>query len=257
MQSEPHPLDTAMEALKAEVPRISDAIKNFCSVLAAADLVPPAEGEKQKQSPPHKMEHLLHCAKVVLKSINAYEPPSPEAWAETHPQGEEETGTARIEALTAYKASYALATSARRTEGAKVTKLLSRGYLRSTRCWSDSVGAVAADELARLRFPPHTVKAFLDGWARAIEPASATAAAAGESGEDLSELVWAADFSAALRVRRVARDKEVSERRERMESQADEAETLREALAAEGQMAEAADEEEEEERVVELASGEA
>ena len=70
-----HPVAVAMDALKAEMPRITDAMKNFCAYLAATDLVP--EGADATAKKPHDMAHLLAMAKVVLKEINAHELPSP------------------------------------------------------------------------------------------------------------------------------------------------------------------------------------
>ena len=249
----PHPSAAAMEALKDEQPRISDAMKNFCSVLAATDLTTPKtaasapNATKREQQRPHDFKQLISIAKVVLQAINAYELLTPDAWAQAHPQGEEESGAARIEAITTYKACAALrahAASQLGTSAPKLTKLLGRGYLRATRCWTDGVHAAAAAELARLRFPPHTVEAFLDGWSKAVDPVQGV-----DGAEDVGGLVWAADFNAALQARRVARDAEVAERRARMESGEAEADALREAMAAEEQMKE---EEEEEPRMVEV-----
>ena len=252
----PHPTAAAMEALKDEQPRISDAMKNFCSVLAATDLVTPKtpsaanagpNATKGEQQRPHDFKQLIGIAKVVLQAINAHELLAPDAWAQRHPQGDDESGAARIEALTAYKACSALrahAASALGTSAPKLTKLLGRGYLRATRCWTDGVHAAAAAELARLRFPPHTVDAFLDGWSKAVDPAQGLDVA-----DDVAGLVWAADFNGALQARRLARDREVAERRARMESGEAEADALREALAAEERMAA---EEEEEPRMVEV-----
>ena len=53
------------------------------------------------------------CAKVVLRQINEHTLQHPQDWAAAHPQGEEETGAARIEALTQYKAVHLLSVQAR------------------------------------------------------------------------------------------------------------------------------------------------
>ena len=106
-----------------------------------------------------------------------------------------------------------------------------RGRVRERRKAAEC--AAAAAELARLRFPPHTVEAFLDGWSKAVDPVQGV-----DGAEDVGGRVWAADFNAALQARRVARDAEVAERRARMESGEAEADALREAMAAEEQMKE-------------------
>jgi hypothetical protein len=232
-----HPLASEIDALKADArPCVSDAAKNFISVLSAADLVAQPD-DVQRQKKPHELAHLAECAKVVLRCINAHELPTPEAWALTHPQGDEESGADRIQALAAFRACHALrahAVAALGAEQLKLTKLVGRRYLRATRCWEDGVGDAAAAELARLRFPPHTVSAFLDGWREALshEPAESGADADADEADDALRLVWAADFGAAVRARARARVGEVHERRERMEAGDDEAEALREALAA-------------------------
>ena len=232
-----------MDALKADRPSITEAMKNFASVLGGQDLV--ADADKTKQKKPHDVNHLIEMAKVVLKCVNAHELLSPDAWAEKHPQGEDESGSDRIDSITNFRAAAALREHAISVPGAKLTKLFGRMYLRATRCWEDGVGDAAAAELARLRFPRHTVDAFLSGWAQAIEPAAAKTT----DEEDVNELVWAADFNAVLQARRRAREQEINERRERMDAGDTEAEALREALREHG-------EEDEEPRVVEIASGE-
>ena len=226
-----HPIDAAMTTLQTDLPRISDAMKNFCAFLAATDLT---AGDKQSKdkAKPHDFQHLLAIAKAVLKIINAHALAPPDAWAQRHPQAEEESGTERIEGLTMYRACHGLRAHAATAPGAKVTKLFGRRYLRATRMWEDGVGEAAAAELARLRYPEHTVHAFLTGWATAVSPGDDAAAA------DCCSLVWAADFNEALRARRAARDQEVRERVERMDASGSEADALREALAAEERMKE-------------------
>lgn len=229
-----HPLETAMDALKSDSPCITDAIKNFTSVLGGQDLV--ADADKTKQKKPHDMTHLMEIAKVVLKAVNAHDLASPDAWAEKHPQGDDENGGDRIAAITEFRAAHALREHALSAPGAKLTKLFGRRYLRATRIWPDGVGDATAAELARLRFPRHTVDAFLSGWARAIEPSVGTNDAAKQPDEEadhVSELVWAPDFNAALMARRRTREQEVIERRERMDAGESEADAIREALAAE------------------------
>lgn len=216
--------DETIASLSAEQPRMSDALKNLISIMAGQDLVPPAEADgaasKPQQRRPHEMQHLLACAKVVLKTINDCALPDPSEWASAHPQGAEEAGGDRIAALTAYKACHAMQAHAA-SQGAKVTKLLGRSYLRHTSCWADGAAAAAERELTRLRFPQATVKAFLEGFSNSLDV-----------DDDFASLVWARDFAGALDARRRARSQEVHERRERMQSGESEAQALREALAA-------------------------
>lgn len=188
-------MDAAVDALQADLPRISDAAKSMCSVLAASEIT-----RADETTPPHELPHLLTIAKVVLKRINAHELPPPDKWAERHPQGAEESGADRIDAITRFKACAAIRFKAAGA-GAKVTKLCGRAFLRATYCWEDGVAEGARSELQGV--PAHTVDAFLDGWGHAI---------AGD-GDD-ADLVWAADFNKALEARRAARREEVAERRQ-------------------------------------------
>jgi len=240
------PLEEAAATYRQDAPRISDAMKNWCSVLAGSQLTaaPSQSGETAKKV--HSMEHLLACAKTVLRLINAHALACPHEWAEEHPQGADESALDRVTALTNYKACFLLAEQIKATPGAKVTKLTGRSFLKTTGLWI-TVRQVAAKELASLRFPPHTVEAFLSGWGDAID---GTGEQDKSSLEALSPLVWAADFGAELKARQQARLEEVRERRERMETGEDEAQRLREAMLA-GPDVEDGEEEADEPRIVE------
>ena len=81
---------------------------------------------------------------------------------ELRAQGEDESGSDRLDAITAYKAVHLLSVQCRDTPGAKATKMLGRRFLQT----SGAVAAVAepaADELAKLRFPTHTLSPSLPG----------------------------------------------------------------------------------------------
>ena len=237
------PLEAVANEYRSDLPSITDAIKSFCSYLAATDLV------NQQQKPhvserdgvvtvslTHELPHLLACAKVVLKHINAHMMPHPSEWSEAHPQGDDETGSSRMDAITNYKACHLLASQLRQTPGAKLTKMLGLRYLRTTQDGWSALREAAESELAALHLPEHTVEAFLDEWALAVD------------GEDaqLTSLVWAVDFRGELEARKVARIAEVRERRDRMSRDEDESQLIRSAVAAEKESGAG-------ERVVELA----
>ena len=227
------PLEIVANVYRTDRPCVSDAMKSFCSVLAATELINADEHQTT-----HEFPHLLACAKVVLKHINALTLPLPTEWAEAHPQGDEESGTARMEAIANYKACHLLSTQLRQTAGAKATKMLGRRYLRTTNDSWPALRAAAAAELSGLCIPADTSEAFLDGWASAV---------AGED-EDLASLVWATDFQRELEARKKARLAEVRERRDRLTREEDEAALIRSAVAGAPAV-------EEDERIVELASG--
>ena len=230
-----HPLDEVADEMRADEPRITDAMKNYISYLGA--LIGQAE-DGRPQNPPDLVQ-LTTCAKVALKQCNAHRLQSSAEWAGDNPQGEHELGSDRIEALTRYKACVLLAGQVA-SAGGKVTKLLGRKYLRATKAWGE-VAPVVASELLALGIPSGVVERFVEGFSRTLEETK------GE-GEDIASLVWSSDFQAQLRARQQARQAEISERRERMQGNQDQSAMLREALR--GGMEEEA--EDEAERFVEV-----
>ena len=73
--------------------------------------------------------------------------------------------------------------------------------------------------LAASGLPEATVSAFMNAFAEALSDGGAN-----------SDLVWSTNFNDALRARQIAREREVAERVQRMESGEAEADMLREAL---------------------------
>lgn len=252
-----HPVETAMAAMQADTPRISDAMKNYCSVLAgnaagAADtaFAPPASAASASSAPPpppprYELRDLLDMAKVALKAINDFELPEPAQWNVLHPQADDESGTSRMDALARYRAATLLAARCREAasapsatpaaKAAKATKLLGRGWLRATRCWEGGARDAAAAALgaSARRFEPATVDAFLDGWGAAILADGGAAGGEGGGTAADADLIWATDFNAAVLARRKARVQEVKERRERMTENSSDADALRAAMRAE------------------------
>ena len=88
-------VEAAAAPFRSDRPCISDAMKSFATVLAAAQFT---------EEEPHEMPHLLTCARVVLRLINSQALPLPNAWAEAHPQGDDESAMSRMDAITNYKA---------------------------------------------------------------------------------------------------------------------------------------------------------
>ena len=214
-----HPLETATIKMQGDFPRITDAMKNFVSVLSS-------QQDEEKVARKHELLDVMALAKVALKEINAHTLPEPSAWNVAHPQEEEEQGTERMRLLTEYKAARILMVQCREAPAAanaKLTKLVGREYLRATLMWEDCVRDATARAIAAApkKFPAATVDAFLDGWSASLR----------KGGVD-EDLIWATDFQEAVRARGNARRKEVAERCERMESGQSEADALRAALAA-------------------------
>mmetsp|Transcript_2521 Transcript_2521/g.7005 ORF Transcript_2521/g.7005 Transcript_2521/m.7005 type:complete len:234 (-) Transcript_2521:96-797(-) len=226
------PLDVLANEIRADEPRITDAMKNYISYLGGSAIV--ATSEDSSNIPPLDLGQLTTCAKVALKQINAHMLLPSAEWAIANPQGEDELGTDRIDALTRYKACILLAGQAT-SAGGKVTKLLGRKYLRATKTWSQVAPRVTS-ELLSLEIPPTIVEHFVAGFSGALEQS--------DESEDVASLVWSSDFQAKLRARQEARQAEILGRRERMLENEDQATMLREALISGG--------EEEMERIVEV-----
>lgn len=107
--------DQKTELFKTDLPVTSDAMKSYLTVQMAQELTRAPEvthvrdGKTIGQTgTPSKyasttQENLINCARVVLKHINAYEPPSEGEWATLNPQKETEGGFERIEAVTDFR----------------------------------------------------------------------------------------------------------------------------------------------------------
>ena len=231
-----HPIDAALNELRSDVPCLTNALKNWCSVLSARALeTEPAKPRQPPQPPQYALADVLKIAQVVLRVINAHSTPqslpSQHAWAEKHPQREDETASARVEALTRYRAASLLVAQiaeALPQQGAKPTKLFGRKFLQATHLWEDAVRDAAAAQLAAAgTSSPATVTAFLDGFGACIGHQQDS-----EEPTDAS-LIWADNFEQALAKRRAVREAEVQSRRQRMEAGENEADMLRSALNAE------------------------
>jgi len=211
-------IDAVVAALQAEKPVISDAVKSLISLVVASHATAADRAAAPKGAGDLAM--VTSCGRALLKAINSHVLPPPPQWALEHPQAEQETALERIETMTTYRACHALAARCAKA-GAKPTRMLGRGFLRGTRCW-ETVSDSCRAQLLEQRFPPPLVDTFLDRFGRSL--------AAGSEEEEV--LVWAADLPRAIEERRRERQREVDERRERMDAGEGEAVALREALAA-------------------------
>lgn len=102
----------------------------------------------------------------------------------------------------------ALVLHVHKSGGAKKTKFFGRKFLLATGCWSTEMSASVRNDLVSQNVDECGVDAFLEGWTNSIS---------GED-KDLSELVWAKNFSTVLSARRAEREKEIKDRTERMET---------------------------------------
>mmetsp|Transcript_31411 Transcript_31411/g.62701 ORF Transcript_31411/g.62701 Transcript_31411/m.62701 type:complete len:297 (-) Transcript_31411:152-1042(-) len=249
------------DEFRNDSPCISGAMKSYLTVLLAeevtrppipvvrhirdgVDLTPPV-------APTMNQKDVMDCARVVLQLVNAYEPPTEAEWAENHPQGEEETASARLDAVAEFRVARVLAAHVLKAAAAssppssgKVTKLFGRKFLVATKCWESTIlpaaeaalGLVAVDgslpqssssppsSQRSVCVPRDTAKAFLDGWGRTL--------VSGEGGdhEGIASLVWAKDFSKELQNRRMARSQEVQSRNDRSSAAASRHEKLKRQL---------------------------
>ena len=125
------------DAFRTDKPCISEAMKSFLSVLIAEDITKlPSQNEQhpnvthirdgitisQPSEPVLNRTHLLTCARAILKHINLFEPKTEAEWTEKYPQGGDETGLARIDAIAEFRVARLLSAQVKKA-GAKITKL--------------------------------------------------------------------------------------------------------------------------------------
>jgi hypothetical protein len=209
--------DAKTEVFKNDLPAISDAMKSYLTVQLAQELTRSPElthmrngkaiGSSGVASPYQNttQQNLIDCARIILKHINAYEPPSEAEWSIAHPQKEDEPGLERIDAVTDFRVARLLMLHVRKSNG-KTTKFFGKKLLQCTRCWTDDVLKAIRTELLSMKIDEQGVDTFLKGWSDSIS---------GED-KDLAELVWATNFTAVLAARRFEREKEIRERTERI-----------------------------------------
>lgn len=194
------------EALMTEEPKISEAAKNIFTVLLA-------EGFADATA--------LHaCSKVVLQAITAHEMLQVPQWGLAHPQGEQQTATARIEQLGEYKVRYTVWSMAK-SSGARPTKMLGRSWLRSV--WADIEPGVLTRTRQSEMDAQHGEGLFKEYVMRFRSEL-----------EDDSSMFWVPDFDRVLRAKAAERQARAADR---LKSQ----EEAEKALAAEAKAALTAD----------------
>jgi len=209
--------------LLREAPKIDAAVKNYLAVRIAKHQTTHLQNkvhvlgedglevlEELEQLDPMTSQRL--CA-AVLKAVNEHELLPPHEWAASKPQGEEQSGLDRIQELSEYKVVHMVWSKARAAE-TKPAKALGRSALALV--WPDvrpkikeRTGGLASDKL---------VEMFLDAFfdTSSVPPSAdigskADGVDAAKSLGD-SDLVWSANFQAALQQRSAARLRAVQER---------------------------------------------
>lgn len=202
------------EELMEEMPRIEAALKNFLSIKMAEGLAPPAgEAAASREQPGtagavSQAASLQGYARVILRELNAMELPSSPEWSQRHPQGASESGFDFMARIGDYKVVQALWQRCKMA-GQKPAKLLGKSALQlvfpevrerllaQPAATVQAAGTGATEECLRL---------FIDSFDAAISAAP---------GDDLGDLVWAANLQAALAERQRARKAEAEERLKR------------------------------------------
>ena len=170
------------DALMKEEPKISEAAKNAFTVMLAEAFADATA---------------LHaCSKVVLQGISAHEMLEVPQWGLAHPQGEQQSGAARIEQLGEYKVHYTGWKMAK-AGGARPTRMLGRSWLRTV--WAD----IEASVLTR--------KAEMDGQHGEGLFEEYVARFRSEL-EDDSSMFWVADFDRVLRAKAAERHARAADR---------------------------------------------
>lgn len=236
LQQAQDPLEAAASRLRSAQPNISDACKNYLSLLMAGDLVGREIGREgqgssaEDSSPPLDHATLMQCAKVTLRALNACTLLSEAGWQEKYPQGEEESASDRLTAVLDYRAAVLLRAAIAKKEG-KITKLFGRNFMQSTHCWepiADQVKTELESSLPSSAAAAATIGVFLDGWSRAMaSPSSDTS----EHWLDC-ELVWTNDLKKLTKERAERRKLEAQARVSRMGEASAQHSLLEQALAS-------------------------
>lgn len=234
------------ERLMAEVPRIDAALKTFLALkiaevqiagLKVGSMAGSSSSSSSSPDAPATAVTLQGCARVLMRTLNAFDPPTSLEWGHRNPQTEVEGGLEFMHRLSQYKVVRALWAQCR-TKGQKPAQLL--GFTALQTMFPQLKSLILDDARASAQAARATedqLHQFIEGFgATLIMPEDAVGGEMEESGkrEEVQKLVWAKDYKAALARRQSARKEEAAERVERAVSAESFAEEMRSALAGDG-----------------------
>lgn len=204
-----------IQLLMQEMPRIDAALKTYLSLRIAEAQIDVA-GTAQNATT------LQGAARVLVRTLNALEPPPALEWGRQHPQLEAEGGLEFMQRVGQYKVVQVLWSQCR-SKGQKPSQLLGRSALQVMLPQIlDQVYANVAQSTTTARATEEQLRDFIDGFVAATTasttPAERAADVPGTPGSPDPELVWAVDYRATIAARQVARKTEAKERVERQSS---------------------------------------
>jgi hypothetical protein len=200
--------DTLAASLMGDEPKIDTAIKNHLAKVFAESLTTEkADAGNAGASAADEPQPLIDTttyrklAGVLLREVNAHTLPPVTEWGAKNPQGETQTGMARMQQLGDYKVYHMLLQRVL-SNSEKATKFFGRQFLQFLFADIRSSLLTGPESATKCRgVPTDTVKLYLDEIETSFDIKN-----------DLGELVWATDFNATLRERHARRKKEAEER---------------------------------------------
>mmetsp|Transcript_151680 Transcript_151680/g.265034 ORF Transcript_151680/g.265034 Transcript_151680/m.265034 type:complete len:222 (-) Transcript_151680:789-1454(-) len=168
-----------------EVPKISDAVKNYFTMRLAEGFTDAVTLQKM--------------AKVLLNAINTFVLLPPPQWGLQYPQREEQSGESRMAQVGEYTLFFALWSMVKKTPEAKPTKMLGKSFL--CQVWSEIKEVALANGSSSEE--TELMQTFIDGFEVELH-------AEGTDSEE--SLVWTPNFNATLAKRRQNRQEQAKAR---------------------------------------------
>ena len=147
------------------------------------------------------------CGKLLLQAIQAHDLPSINDFVLQYPQLDEQTGVDRLDMLCKYKAVYGLHASAKKA-GGRVSRLFGRSYFLWSRCWPQ----IRANTILLIQTVANIDEADVNIILNVYERTINTSTDDQIQNKEMTELIWAVDFTEALRSKQRQRSQVVAGR---------------------------------------------
>ena len=168
-----------------EQPKISDAAKNLLSEHMARSQI---SGQR------FEAPQLLNAVQQALKAIKSVDLQDPVAWGHANPQGEQESGLDRMDAIARYKAAYTLWKQAK-AKNQSPAKLLGKSFLVIT--WSQIRSHIELAQGSENEALVYILNAFEQSF---------------NSTKPETDIIWTSNLYEAIAARQLERQNQASER---------------------------------------------
>lgn len=179
------------DQVKNETPRITDAVKNFMSLLIA----------KSFTDTDFNAAIITACSKTLLFEAQRFVLPTIEEFLVKHPQGADQTGEERIDEVCRYKVIYALREQLKATQDQKISKFFGKSFFKWSKCWPELRQSVESNLMRDQNISEEYVTLFLNMFEHSIFDTNDY----GDDLEDDRKLIWAADLNKELKRRQEKR----------------------------------------------------